>query len=275
MRQQGRVIAWLMFCRNRDYRCLTVVLTATHPHNGTTVYWPDVARSQPKFNRPSWHYQLGSSLTIGEVANIPKGVGGIPDGSSLETKDLHCAQAVQLCRKILKDKSQSKSDRALAICWLAHLVADAHQPCHAGSLYVAGVFDEGDRGANSIPTRQGKNLHALWDGLLGPKFDAGDIRRRSKDIMASSSWEAARQDIAAHNCLDPLHWLAESAAYGKSHVYAPEVLAAVEAAARGSKTVETVDLSKEYLREAGALARVRAAFAAHRLVGILNEGLEN
>ena len=31
---------------------------------GTAGYWPDVARSQPAFNRPNWHYQLGSSLTI-------------------------------------------------------------------------------------------------------------------------------------------------------------------------------------------------------------------
>ena len=53
----------------------------------------------------------------------------------------------------------------------------------------------------------------------------------------------------------------------------PEVMAAVEAAARGGQKVETVDLSEEYLKAAGALARVRAAFAAHRLAGILSDSL--
>jgi hypothetical protein len=27
--------------------------------------------------------------------------------------------------------------------------------------------ESSDRGANSIPTKQSKNTHALWDGLLG------------------------------------------------------------------------------------------------------------
>ena len=30
--------------------------------------------------------------------------------------------------------------------------ADAHQPCHAGSLYAESVFPEGDRGANTTIT---------------------------------------------------------------------------------------------------------------------------
>ena len=31
---------------------------------GRAGYWPDVARSQPKYNRPTWHYQLGATLVI-------------------------------------------------------------------------------------------------------------------------------------------------------------------------------------------------------------------
>ena len=241
---------------------------------GRAGYWPDVARSQPTFNRPEWHYQLGSSLTIGDKVTVPESPFSIPDGATLDTKELHIAQAVELCRKILKDNSKPNADRALAICWLSHLVADAHQPCHAGSLYYAGVFPDGDRGANSIPTKQSKNLHALWDGLLGPRFDAGDIRRRAKEIMKSDAWTDAREDLESDICLKPQTWLSESSAYARSHVYAPEVMAAVETAAKGGQKVETVDLSEEYLKAAGRLARVRAAFAAHRLAGILSDSLE-
>ncbi len=37
-------------------------------------YWPDVARSQPEYNRPTWHYELGPTLVFGDklVTNFPK-----------------------------------------------------------------------------------------------------------------------------------------------------------------------------------------------------------
>src|SRR5690349_10745585 len=33
---------------------------------GTAGYWPDIARSQPNYNRPTWHYQLGATMTLGD-----------------------------------------------------------------------------------------------------------------------------------------------------------------------------------------------------------------
>ena len=42
-------------------------------------------------------------------------------------------QAVELCRQTLQSNATADSDKAIAICWLAHLVADAHQPYHAGA----------------------------------------------------------------------------------------------------------------------------------------------
>jgi hypothetical protein len=116
---------------------------------GRAGYWPDVARSQPTFTRPSWHYQLGAALVVGEPVNVPATPGPLPADATMETGNLHIAQAMQLCRSVLKDKTRPNSERALAICWLIHLVGDSHQPCHAGSLYYAKVFPEGDRGANS------------------------------------------------------------------------------------------------------------------------------
>ena len=241
---------------------------------GRAAYWPDIARSQPQFTRPTWHYQLGATLAIGSKVNVPQTPGEVPESATLDSENLHIAQAVQLCRRVLRDKSKSDSDRALAICWLAHLVGDAHQPCHAGSLYFADIFSDGDRGANLIPTKQGENLHFFWDGILGPKFDAEDIRRRARTIsqegqLWSDSMTAAQKDSG----LNPLTWLAESSEYGRSHVYTTEILSAVEAAARESLKLEMLDLSESYVKAASEVANLRAAFAAHRLALILREGL--
>lgn len=240
---------------------------------GRAGYWPDVARSQPTFNRPNWHYQLGASVIIGDAVEIPETPGALPAGADLSTKDLHIAQAIELCRQTLRSDAAPESDKAIAICWLAHLVADAHQPCHAGSLYAESVFPEGDRGANSISTRQGRNLHALWDGLLGNKYDAGDIARRVKEIRSDKlSWAAAE---AAGKTQDPLQWLTESSGFAASQVYSQQILDAVDAAQRiGTDKIETVDLPESYLKAAGALAQKRAAFAAHRLAAILSEDLK-
>lgn len=241
---------------------------------GRAAYWPDVARSQPTFTRPNWHYQLGATLVVGEKVTVPKTPGPLPETATLETETLHIAQAIELCRKVFRDKTKSNSDRALAICWLGHLVGDSHQPCHAGSLYYAGVFPEGDRGANFIPTKQADNLHFLWDGLLGPQFDAGDVRRRARTISSDRQlWRDATNASVKTGGLDPLNWLEESGNYGRSHVYAPEVLIAVKAAAESAQKVEMIDLSEAYLKAAGEVATIRAAFAAHRLAKILEEGL--
>ena len=55
---------------------------------GTAGYWPDIARDQPIYNRPNWHYQLGAALVLGDATKckIPEFPGPLPAGSTLQTK---------------------------------------------------------------------------------------------------------------------------------------------------------------------------------------------
>ena len=65
----------------------------------------------------------------------------------------------------------SDSERLKALKYLVHLVADVHQPLHAGYA--------DDRGGNQFQLRafmRGSNLHALWDGGL--------LRQRDLDNTA-------------------------------------------------------------------------------------------
>ena len=151
---------------------------------GQAGYWPDLIRGNEKYDRPTWHYQLGATLVIGDV-DVPDDPGPLPDDATLENRELYIVQAIELCKKVFHDKSQADADRAIALCWLAHLVADAHQPCHAGSLYSPITFPDGDRGANGIPIRgQGniRNLHAFWDSLLGDKATPESVADRSRQL---------------------------------------------------------------------------------------------
>jgi hypothetical protein len=242
---------------------------------GRAGYWPDVARGYPEFHRSTWHYQLGSTLVLGNASfiNVPATPTELPADANLSTQDLYIGQAIELCRRVLGSADASASDRALAICWLAHLVGDSHQPCHAGSLYAEIVFPEGDRGANSIRTRQARNMHALWDQLLGQRYAHGDIRRRMVEIQTDAQLVTlADAAMAQPSCLEPLVWLRESRDAGLQFVYTPEVIETVLGAQRaGAISLEPITLSEEYLKNAGRTAQSRALLAARRLAAVWSE----
>jgi len=61
---------------------------------GRAGYWPEVARDQPLFNRPNWHYQLGSTLTIGAAVNVHCGRRSWPE---FRFGDLLVAGSVRSC----------------------------------------------------------------------------------------------------------------------------------------------------------------------------------
>jgi hypothetical protein len=233
---------------------------------GRAGYWPDVARRQPKFHRSTWHYELGESMTLGKV-KVPDRPGPLPADATLETQSLYISQAIELCRLKIKDTSPQE-EKALALCWMAHLVADAHQPCHAGSLYMEGVFEEedGDRGANRILTKQRGNLHALWDQLLGDRFTLNGVNKRTTEILGDS--ELVSFGVAAETKPNPQSWLEESRSLAATNVYTPEILTKLEFVSRGLVAKpEAMDLTEVYLKSAGRLAQRRAIEAAHRLAG--------
>ena len=69
--------------------------------------------------------------------------------------------------------------------------------------------------------------------------------------------------------LDPLTWLSESREYAIALVYTSEILGPVNAAYEGLvEAVPKIDLTSDYLKRAGAFARVRAAEAAIRLAEV-------
>ncbi|MEM1305314.1 MAG: S1/P1 nuclease, partial [Planctomycetota bacterium] len=192
--------------------------------------WPDRARELEEFNRPNWHYELGANRVLGKrsAVRVPETLVELPGEATLDTQDLHVLQAIALCRRVLGDASAPPAHRALAISWLGHLVGDLHQPCHAGSLYVGGVFPDGDQGANLILTLQAGNLHAFWDRLLGNQYDEADIRRREREVMnAGPAKLGKRSDRWVR--LEPEAWRAESQALAVDYVYTPAVLAHVRA----------------------------------------------
>lgn len=247
---------------------------------GRAAYWPDVARSQPKYHRSTWHYELGpiNDRSGDSALFAPDRPGPLPESATLETKELYASQAIELCRRVLKQPDAPESDKAIALCWIGHLVADVHQPCHSGSLYLQGVFEaeDGDRGANRIPTKQKKNMHALWDQLLGEDFTLNGTRKRVLEITSDEELQkAAKQAMEGDDALDPQRWLQESRDAAKRYVYTQEVFDALTPVQR--KLIdkpEAIDLPEAYLKNGGMVAQLRAIQAGHRLATLVRQALK-
>jgi len=241
-------------------------LTANRWRFGAAAYWPDVARRFPTLSRPSWHYQLGATLTIGpaDQLEVPATPGPLPTSATLATQDLHIEQAVLLARKALVNPRQPKAEKAIALCWLLHLYGDGHQPCHAGSLYTAETFPEGDRGANSIRIRDSMSIHAIWDSKLGEKSTPEEIRKRTLEI--ASDWELMLFALEKSKSTHPRAWLHEGRELARRYVYPVEVLALLPGARKNDRgAVELPPLSEKYHADADRIARQQAAIAGTRL----------
>lgn len=122
-----------------------------------------------------------------------------PDGRVVDRPDLPRAGLLleQLTRigATLGDATRPDTGRALDLAWALHLVGDVHQPMHNNARITA-RDPEGDRGGNAFELAgvyPFNNLHAYWDGLVGPAFPwrAGD--RSEADYVEGIAAELARR----------------------------------------------------------------------------------
>lgn len=122
--------------------------------------WPDDIRGDKAFDHPMWHYIDYPYRPPGQPASVPAPA---PDAENLVAAFQRNVAVVQ--------SAAPDAEKAVALCWIFHLVGDAHQPLHTVSLFTT-QFPEGDRGGNLFFIRPDpanpatQNLHAYWDGIL-------------------------------------------------------------------------------------------------------------
>jgi hypothetical protein len=156
----------------------------------------------------------------------------------------------------LADRSLDRADRAVALKFLVHLVADIHQPFHAIATARGG---NGIRvewlGSPDCQTNTGTtvpcNLHAVWDTALMRHRDLQDA-----PYAAALEREIGRQGWTSTSEGAPADWAAESLAAAKLHLVA-----------NGSR------VGKAYYARAIGVADERLARAGLRLAELLNRRL--
>jgi len=158
---------------------------------------------------------------------------------SRDCKNDRCVvEAIKSFSRIVK--TGSDKEKTLALRMLIHLIADVHQPLHAG-LYE-------DRGGNWYEIKyQGKSLslHKFWDNHLVKRFDK-QVASGAQKILANQISVSAGS---------PVKWAEESHAIAVNSVYLVR---------------ENQALSEEYLTMADSLLEKQLSRAAWRLAMHLN-----
>ncbi|MGB7156608.1 MAG: S1/P1 nuclease, partial [Tepidisphaeraceae bacterium] len=229
-------------------------------------YWPDIIRTQSNpmhftHHRPMWHfinvrYQLPdwNPSSAPSTATSTAATGATTQPAADEgPKDV--VEAIAKNKADLRDPSLSDAQKAVAVCWLVHLVADLHQPLHATTLFSA-QFPDGDRGGNSFiisQRRQNVNLHAVWDEMIGLQTSPAMINYLAGSIRSDPN--LSREALPQVSKGDPEVWKQESHELGRAVVYRNGTLAgaSIEDVRRDPATLVPA-LPDGYLRDAEPVA---------------------
>jgi hypothetical protein len=229
--------------------------------------WPDDIRGGA-YDHPSWH---GAFRPIVDPRDPP--AKAPPDVVVYEAYE-----AFALNAHLAADRRAPAADRAVALCWLFHIVGDVHQPLHAGELYSA-AFPDGDRYGSLeflIDPRSGQvvNLHRYWDFLPQEQDTPEAALARARELearfprarLAPELAPELTPQLAPAAALDIRAWTGESYALAVSLAYRAD-------RPRAASAADAKRPSAVYDADSAAAAERRLALAGYRLADVLSRVL--
>jgi S1/P1 Nuclease len=183
----------------------------------------------------------------------------------------------------LRTKTAAPEDRAIAICWIFHLIGDIHQPMHNVAYFSNDpAFKEGDQGGNKFGVRINAKkwkLHAYWDDLLGedPNFTDDSAEHHAKvfkqavevalNLRNLQFADAENERLTKNTTIQS--WSQESFELAKSVAYQkPDgsgILDHVVVNVNGAIPNAAPEAGEQYSKNAKAVAEVRVVLAGSRL----------
>ena len=247
---------------------------------GQAAFWPDITRGLPeaereRYNRANWHYIDGAWLR-GQAqiqGNTYIGVAPFDDIAGKNAQSIrneasvdNVMAALDYNTILLTDSQASLPQRAVALCWVLHLIGDIHQPLHTGSLYSTNRFSRGDRGGNGIETDE-RNLHARWDRALNRE----GVNATLEAVLRQHSTTLER--IGLIDDEDWSLWMHESRALLLNTAYTQEMKSAIARSDNSTQKLRKFNLNDDYVETMKYHARLRLALAGRRLASWFNAKL--
>ena len=211
--------------------------------------WPDDIRTT-RYNHTHWHHQL--RVVTGWTAFRSARFGAAD-------------RAFRRNLAIVRDAGADPGRRAVALCWLFHIVGDMHQPLHAGQRQdghfplsdFAGTKGWVRRSADAAP----ESFHHFWDtagdtpgdDLAGANAIAGEAEADPQPVpLPNSDWQAEYRS-----------WVKESERIAAENAYP----GAMDAEA--GKPEKAGLLPIDYVAKARVVAKRRIGEAGERLADLL------
>ena len=164
--------------------------------------------------------------------------------------------------QIFDDTLASDKEDALKsydLVWIEHIVGDLHQPLHCVTRVGQGK-PNGDSGGNDVlitGAGDSKNLHGLWDWILGK----GGPHIIDDVIAFADPLPEAKGKAAAD--IKPVDWAREGYKLAKQKVYSGPI----------KKGLGPFAITDKYLQDAKKVAAKQAALGGARLANLLNQTL--
>ncbi len=232
--------------------------------------WPDDARDDPVFYPPDARYdQL-------HYINFPYKPADQPASVQVAEPDANNILRGFVDKKNLVQKSADAKERAVALCWVFHLVGDVHQPLHTTSLFTTQFQREfgkltGDRGGTRfyIRAKDGAfpiSLHKYWDDLLLSSETFQNVRNLATELRLRK--EFAKANLTELANADFEHWASkESFPLAKEHAYRNGTL-------KGSPQMkQAATLPADYAKATQPIAERRAVLAGYRIAAVVREAV--
>jgi hypothetical protein len=268
-------------------------LAANRPDDISEVEWVIVRSSVwPDWVRPRQKDQRGMDVTRysrGEehYVNIPfidpKDAEAFAGKTLIDPDITNILGALRQRCNDVRTRNAAPEDKAVAVCWIFHLIGDIHQPLHNVAYFSSNpAFAQGDLGGNKFGVKvNGRKwkLHAYWDDLLGEDSNYGDdsaehqqqIYRKAMAVAESLRGltlpEADKANLEKNTTF--ASWSQEGFELAKTFAYQKTdgsgVLEAVEAHSNGSMSDNAPEVGSEYDKKAHEIAQVRVVLAGRRL----------
>jgi len=246
--------------------------------------WSDWIRPREKDPRPEiTKYNRGEEHYINIPFIDPKDADAFA-GKTLVNPDFTniLCSLKQRCND-LRLRTASAEDRAVAACWVFHLVGDIHQPLHNVAYFASKpAFKDGDQGGNKFGVKvngRGWKLHAYWDDVLAEDASYTDdsperqarIHKAAVDLavklrglkLSDADAEKLSKNRTFESWSQEGFELAKTVAYQKAD--GTGVLEGVEVKFNQPVPEDAPEVGEKYVQLARATAEVRIVLAGKRL----------
>lgn len=196
----------------------------------------------------------------------------------------HVVAALHYNMKRLRAPDLAEEERAIALCWILHLVGDVHQPLHTVALISPKLNFEppsGDQGGNRIAVqvwagdRRAQKLHFYWDSIpLSGRMDFHAVDQVVLSWLADARGKPRDAELKRN---DFLAWAEEGRDLARTVVYQHQGRwLEFKPLPAGPFDVEGLDaprLPDGYRQLAEKTATTRQILAGFRLAGQLQEAM--